>query len=687
VHGRVWQMEPSTSGGISLGAQALPWLDIERAETMSQTSPSIFRAQRPHGPMQAQLQYFGLIPAAIVVMGLYFGRPVLLPLAIAILLAFALAPLVAGLRHLGIGRISSVLLSAMVSIGILVAIGFYVGNQLLQLTDQLPQYQSNLVRKIETIRGTAADDGLIGRTSSMLKTLRDSVSGPKPLQTPRAAAPATSNQAVQEPIPVQIRQPDATPLDLLMTVAGPLLAPLAAAGIVLVFVIFILLHKEDLRDRFISLAGSGDLQRTTLLLDDGAEKLSHYLLTQTAINIGFGFVIAAGLWLIGIPNPILWALVGAVLRFVPYIGVPLATIPPIVLALSVDPGWQMLAWTLLLFVIVEILVGQAIEPWLYARKMGLSAVAIIISATFWTWLWGPLGLLLSTPLTMCLVVLGRHVDHLQFLEVLLGDRPPLAVEEALYLRMLGDDADEAAAEAETFLKENSICCYYDEVALKALGLAQADINRGALDGDRVARINETTQALIQNLSFLANDQDSIGDTAIDAASPGSSPRLTKSVLCIGGRGRLDEAAAWLLINLLEEQGIGARLVASTEVSASNVDKLDITDTTVVCLCYLDPGNLARARYLMRRIRHHMPAAKIIAAFWGFNKEGSEADQTMGCEIVTGLKEAVEKIAAMRADASGQPAEQQIVEARGRADALISERKTKGRPKAMASDVE
>jgi hypothetical protein len=345
----------------------------------------------------------------------------------------------------------------------------------------------------------------------------------------------------------------------------------------------------------------------------------------------------------------------------------------------------MLAWTLLLFVIAESLVGQAIEPWLYGRKMGLSALAIVISATFWTWLWGPLGLLLSTPLTMCLVVLGRHVEHLQFLEVLLGDRPPLAAQEALYLRMLGDDADEAAAEAETFLKENSLCCYYDQVALKALGLAQADINRGALDGDRVARINETTQALIQNLSFLANDKDSGGDMAKDDAASVRSPSpLTKSVLCIGGRGRLDEAAAWLLIHLLEEQGIGARLVASTEVSASNVDKLDITDTTIVCLCYLDPGNLARARYLVRRIRHHIPAAKIISAFWGFNKETSEAAQAMGCEIVTRLEEAVEKIAAMRADALDEPAEQRFVEDKGRADVL---RKTIGRNKAMVSDVE
>jgi predicted PurR-regulated permease PerM len=623
--------------------------------------------------MRAQLQYFGLIPAAIVVAGLYFGRPVLLPLVIATLLAFALAPLVARLRHIGIGRISSVLLSALVSVGILVAVGFYLGNQLVQLTDQLPQYQSNLVQKIQTLRGTAMDDGFIGRTSSMLKTLRNSVSGPRPSNSLSPEPSATSTRTAQQPIPVEIRERDATPLELLLTIAGPLLVPLVAAGIVLVFVIFILLRKEDLRDRFIRLAGSADMQRTTLLLDEGAERLSHYLLLQTAINVGFGIVIAAGLWLIEIPNPVLWALVAAILRFVPYIGVPLATIPPIVLALSVDPGWHMLAWTLLLFVIAEIIVGQAIEPWLYGKKMGLSAVAVVISATFWTWLWGPLGLLLSTPLTMCLVVLGRHVEHLQFLEVLLGDRPPLAAEEALYLRMLGDDADEAAAEAETFLNENSLCCYYDDVVLKALGLAQADINRGALDADRVVRVNETTQALIQNLSYLASDKDSGADTAKDAARARSTP-LTKSVLCIGGRGRLDEAAALLLMHLLEEQGTGAQVVTSAEVSASNVDKLDTKDTTIVCLCYLDPGNLARARYLMRRIRHHFPASKIIAAFWGFKKETNEVAQAMGCEIVTELKEAVEKISAMRAESLHDPVEQRSVEVEGRAGVPTGERR-------------
>ncbi|HEX3483635.1 MAG TPA: AI-2E family transporter [Micropepsaceae bacterium] len=593
--------------------------------------------EQGRGRAPAGLQYFGLIPAAIVVAALYFGRPVLLPLAIAVLLAFALAPFVARLRHFGVGRISSVLLSAALTIALVAAIGMFVGQQVMQLTDQLPLYQENLVQKIQTIRGTTVDGGFIGRASAMLKTLRDQVTGTPPdISVPQ---PRTRNATAPAPVPVEIRQPDATPLDLFLNIASPLVAPLAAAGIVLIFMIFILLHKEDLRDRFIRLAGSGDMQRTKLLLDEGAEKLSHYLLMQTAMNFTFGFVIGIGLWLIGIPNPALWGLVVTILRFVPYIGVPLAALLPIVLALSVDPGWSMLLQTILLFTACELLVGQAIEPWLYGRKMGLSPVAVVISATFWTWLWGPLGLLLSTPMTMCLVVLGRHVEHLQFLDVLLGDRPALAAEEALYLRMLSEDADEAVIEAEEFLKENSLPRYYSDVVLKALGLAQADLNRGALDPERIARITDTTQTLIQDLSDVdyGATNGAVAATQGLPARPSAGP--SASVLCVGGRGALDEAAASLLENILAEKGIGVRIVAGRDLSAANLS----TDRRIVCLCYLDPGNLARPRYLMRRIRRHMPGVDIIAAFWHYTDDNNDVSKIMGCDVVTDLEKAAERI--------------------------------------------
>ena len=328
-------------------------------------------------------------------------------------------------------------------------------------------------------------------------------------------------------------------------------------------------------------------------------------------------------------------------------GVPLAAIPPMVLALSIDPGWSLVAATATLFFAGELIVGQAIEPWLFGRNMSLSPVAIIVAASFWTWLWGPIGLLLSTPITMCLVVLGRHFDQLQFLDVLFGNRPALAAEEALYLRMLGDDADEAAAEAENFLKENSLCRYYDEVALKALALGQADVDRGALDHERVLKIRDTTRALIADLSDLQTEAAAAphldakkGDARHWPASPGI------SVLCVAGRNALDEASALLMIHFLEQYGVGARLASSNETSAANVGQLDAAGIKLVCLCYLEPGNFARARYLLRRLRRYMPHAVPIAIFWGYSDDEARAAEQIDCEVVTGLEQAAQKILAV-----------------------------------------
>ena len=452
----------------------------------------------PHDgpPPNLYLRYFSLVPAAIVVAALYFGRPVLLPLAVGILFAFALAPLVGRLRRIGAGQVLSVLVAAILAIGITTAVGVYITTRTIELAGELPRYQTNLIEKIRSIRGSAMDGGAVERASNLLKTLRDQLvaKGKAPTRTLNAA-PASGGSPVQ----VQIQAADTEPLALAGAFVWPLFEFLLAAGIVIIFVIFILLYKEDIRDRFIRLAGGQDIQKTTLLLDEGAERLGYYLLTQTAINAVFGLIVGTGLWLIGIPNPTLWGLAAVILRFIPYAGMPLAAFLPVMLALSVDPGWSMAIWTVLLFTVTELTFGQAVEPWLFGRRMGLSPLAIVVAATFWTWLWGPVGLLLATPLTMCLVVLGRHVEHLRFLDVLLGDRAPLLAEESLYIRLLGDDADQAAAEAESYLKENTLCSYYDDVVLKALAIGEADSRRGALDQNRALKIKDSTEALIQNL--------------------------------------------------------------------------------------------------------------------------------------------------------------------------------------------
>jgi predicted PurR-regulated permease PerM len=595
-------------------------------------------------PTNLYLRYLSLVPAAIVVAALYFGRPVLLPLAVGILFAFALAPLVSRLRRFGAGRILAVLIAAMLALGITGAIGMYITTATLDVAGELPRYQTNLIEKIRSIRGTA-DGGAVERASALLRTLREQLVAKG---EPRARVQSSTPTQDKEPVQVQIQQPETEPLDVAASFVLSLAGFLLAAGIVVIFVVFILLYKEDIRDRFIRLAGAQDIQKTTLLLDEGAERLGHYLLTQTAINAVFGLIIGSGLWLIGVPHPMLWGLAVVILRFIPFVGVPLAAILPVLLALSVDPGWTMAIATVLLFAVGEVIFGQAIEPWLFGRRMGLSPLAIIVAATFWTWLWGPIGLLLSTPLTMCLVVLGRHVEHLQFLDVLLGDKPPLSAEESRYIRLLGDDADQAAAEAESFIKENSLARYYDEVALKALEIGNSDARRGALDDDRALKVKESTAALIQNLSDVQTE-----DAARAKERPPASAGTT--VLCVGGRGALDEAAALLLVSLLEKADVNARVATATEASDAGPGEQD--DITAVCVCYLDPANSARAPYLLKRIKRRIPDAMPIAAVFG-----SETAPNLGDDyrVVTTLDGALQAIVSALA-AQQEPAQTDTIE--------------------------
>ena len=625
---------------------------------VAQKSP-IGGEDRVRLPTNLYLRYLSLVPAAIVVAALYFGRPVLLPLAVGILFAFALAPLVGRLRRIGAGRILAVLIAAMVALGITAAIGMYITTATLDVAGELPRYQTNLIEKIRSVRGTAMNGGAVERASALLRTLREQLLA-KSEPRPRVQS-STPNQD-KEPVQVQIQQPETEPFDVAASFVLSLAGFLLAAGIVVIFVVFILLYKEDIRDRFIRLAGSQDIQKTTLLLDEGAERLGEYLLTQTAINAVFGLIIGVGLWLIGVPHPTLWGLAVVILRFIPFAGVPLAAIVPVLLALSVDPGWSMAIATVLLFTVGELIFGQAIEPWLFGRRMGLSPLAIVVAATFWTWLWGPIGLLLSTPLTMCLVVLGRHVEHLRFLDVLLGDKPPLSAEESLYIRLLGDDADQAAAEAESFIKENSLARYYDEVALKALAIGNSDARRGALDDDRALKVKESTEALIQNLSDVQTE---------DAARAKERPTLRggATVLCIGGRGALDEAAALLLVSLLEKADVNARLATTAEASDAAPRQHD--DLAAICVCYLDPANSARAPYLLKRIKRRIPDAMPIAAVFG-----SETAPNLGDDyrVATTLDAAVQAIVSALA-ARHEPAE---------ADTVERERRTELEPAAASS---
>ncbi len=587
---------------------------------------------------------------AIIVGVIYFGQPILMPAALAILLAFALAPLVARLRTIGFGRMPSVVVTVLFAFMVIGVLGTYIVTEFAQLAAALPRYESNLAHKINSIRNAAESNSLIATATGVLQRLDNDLSSPQ-----KSASAGT--QMIPQPVVVEVPSQENTPLHVVKNIVGPLLEPLATTGIVIVFVVFILLQKEDLRDRFIHLAGARDLRRATMAIDDGASRLSRYLLMQTAINASFGVLVGSGLWLIGIPNAGLWGLIGMMFRFVPYVGVPVAAAMPVALAFAIDPNWTKMVWTVGLYLAIEPVLGQLVEPFVYGRSAGLSATAVVVAATFWTWVWGPVGLLLSTPLTMCLVVIGRHVDRLRFLDVLLGDRPSLALEEGLYLRMLSGDPDEATQQAEAYLEKNSLSAYYDEVAIKALVLAQADARHGALDRDRRHAIRLAVEGLIQNLSDRGDDTRPAAPQA--AATPPTEEEdwSEGAVLCVAGPGPLDDVAALLLVDLLGKHAIGARVVPHADVLPVNINRLDKTGVNLIAVCYLEPANFTNARYLVRRLDRHFPRARLLLNFWGFGADDSryhEAIAATGCEMIaTNLREALERILYFARHAAGK----------------------------------
>jgi predicted PurR-regulated permease PerM len=576
------------------------------------------------------------ILAVIIISMLYFGRDIFVPVALAILLSFVLAPLVGMLQRIHVPRGLAVVSVVILAFSLIFAMGSLLATQLNQLAGDLPRYQSTISEKIQSFRDTKAGRGTLERASDMLKDLSKELDKPKDAVSARAPSSVLSPIAPgpPAPVPVEVRQPDPGALESLRTLISPLVHPLATTGIIIIFVIFILLQREDLRNRLIRLAGSSDLQRTTAALDDAASRLSRLFLTQLILNGAFGVVIGTGLWFIGIPSAILWGILAAALRFVPYVGAVIAAAFPLALAVAVDPGWSMLLWTLALFLVVEPVVGHVIEPMVYGHSTGLSPVAVVASATFWTALWGPIGLVLATPLTVCLVVLGRHVERLEFLDVMFGDRPALSPPEIFYQRMLAGDPTEAAEKAEEFLKERSLASYYDEVALKGLQLARADAERGALDQERLMKIRDAVSEFASDLSDQDDRPPPKGKSTTDAeassavesvaenAANENLPILSKEalpsewqgehpVLCVAGRSLIDEAAATMLAQLFTAHGLAARVEGAAALSTTNVFRLDTTGVAIVCLVYLDATGPAHMRYSVRRLRRKLPKATII----------------------------------------------------------------------------
>nr|WP_157025184.1 AI-2E family transporter [Sphingomonas horti] len=549
-----------------------------------------------------------LVPLAAGVVGvgaLYLARDVLVPIVLAVLLAFVLAPLVGLFRRLRLGRTLSVVIAVLLALGTLGLTGAVIGQQVASLAPDVPRYA-------ETIRGKwiALGHSSVAELPEAVNRLASRFETPPPTRP----TPRLSRRAAQ-PIPVEVHQPPETGWVTARRLLGPVVGPLETFIIVLVVAVFILLQREDLRDRIIRLFGSSDLHRTTVAIDEAAARLSRYFLTQLLLNSLFGAVIALGLYWIGIPSPLLWGLLAAILRFVPYVGAFLAALPPLLLAIAAEPGWSYAIMTAGLFLAAEPIMGYVVEPLVYGHSTGLSPLAVIVAAIFWTWLWGPIGLLMSTPMTLCLVVLGRHVPQLEFIDVLFGDRPALTPVESFYQRMLAGDEHEVHDQAEQLLKERPLSSYYDEVVVGGLRLALADRRRGALTRGALDAIVESTRDLVDSLADhedVEPDEDETGpaDPPLDQRRLPSEPppeppaRTGLTILCVAGAGMADPVIAAMLAQLLAKHGQRPVLCDATLATEC--------DPVVVCLAGAAfRGSSPRWRSIEASARRRWPDARIV----------------------------------------------------------------------------
>jgi predicted PurR-regulated permease PerM len=562
-----------------------------------------------------------LVSGVTVVAILYLARDVLIPVCLAVLISFVLAPLAQQLRRRGVPQAPAVVTVVLLTFGAILGVGALGASQLAQLSEKLPQYQENIRNKIRVLKVSTTGSSVVTRATTVIDDLSKEISGTKPqtVRDPSAALQLTGAQ----PIPVEIHTPNANPLKIATEFLAPVLNPLASTGLVLLLVIFFLLQQQDLRDRVIKLLGTKTLHRTTEAMDEAATRLSRYFFLQTALNAAFGLTVGLGLWIIGVPSPLLWGSFAMLMRFVPYIGSILAAVLPIALAAAVDPGWTMMGWTVALFLIGEPLMGQAIEPQVFGHQTGLSPVAIVTAATFWTWLWGPIGLIVATPLTLCLVILGQYTKRLEFLHVLLGDQPALTPPESFYQRLIAGDPAELVEQAERQLKDIDLPTYFDDVAIPGLVLAQRDVTSGELSLERQELVLDGVRDLVDGLPSddpairlaKATEPPADGAEQFDQAKapPQTVPAL---VLCVSGRGAVDQAAALLLVHLLDRTGIAAELGPDQGVrglaSGSNLAQQAVS---LVCVSYVGQARASHVRFISRRLHRTFPAATILIGGW------------------------------------------------------------------------
>jgi len=539
----------------------------------------------------------GIVAAGTILAILYFARDVLIPITLAVILSLLISPLVRALRRVGAGATASVLVAVLVLAVSCGAVAAVIGVQMARMAHSLPQYETTLRLKFAKL-----NESTISRLAALTA----------PSQPP-PAAPAALDQATPAAVPVEIRQPQLSPLAVIERVLASLWVPIETAGIVLVVLVFVLLERESVRDRFIRIAGATDLRATTFALNDAGERLSRFFVSQFAVNIGVGGAVWAGLAVIGLPHATLCAALAAVLRFVPYVGVWIAALFAVALAAAVEPGWSLTLVTAGLFAFVEIIAGQFIEPQLYGHTTGLSPLSVVVAAIFWSWLWGPIGLVVSTPLTLCLVVAGRHIKALSLLDVLLGDSQALTMPERFYQRALSAESYELIANARSFLKHDSLAAYCDLVLMPALRLAAFDLERGTITHGQQLKVRQTIVDVIESIDGprrrLTRRRDAL--SVLDHMSAGRQLRQQREeltglwqgplvvpagsvIICVSMGSMLDDLGAELLVRILRSRKLDARHMSAEDVHRDLPAEASSGGVALLYLVSVVPGEERKA---------------------------------------------------------------------------------------------
>ena len=553
---------------------------------------------RPRNGLRKLQPVIVLATLVVVIACLYFASPVFIPVSLAVLLTFLLNPLVNALERHRLPRIAAVVVTVLLTFTLLGGIGWLLYAQVTTLANDLPQYKHNITSKIRDLR-RAGKGGSLEKAQSTVKEVMGE------LQKDEQGA------ARKKPAPVVVEQPPSE-LWKIPTTIGPLLELLGTAGLVVVLVIFMLLERQRLVDRLIRLGGYGRLTVTTRVLNESAERITRYLLMQTLTNSGFGVAVGLGLWLVGVPYALLWGVLAGVFRFIPYVGPWLGASLPVVTSLAVFPGWMQPLEVLGVFVVTELVIYLVIEPLLYSHSAGVSPLALLVSVAFWTWLWGPIGLILGTPLTVCLVVLGKYVPELGFVVVLLGDEEVITPDAALYQRLLKGDEDEAFEVVESYVKTHPLEQVYDDVVLPALGRVRSDEARGALNEAEARAVVEAAREIVDDLADTVVPAAATRDAGAEASAPDID--VTEALAC-PARGEIDEIALRMLRQLLDPARVRLHVTSASRLSSEVVAIAGERAPSIIVLGSVAPGGLAQIRYLCKRLRARFPDVKIIVGRW------------------------------------------------------------------------